>query len=49
MIDRDNEDMFDESSVEVDAFCVTHDIDEYDLYGERMVEDEEDDSNILFE
>lgn len=46
-IDIDN--VFNESSVDVDAFCVNHDIDDYDLYGEIMVEDEKDDSNIQWE
>lgn len=49
MIDKDNDIEFDESSVEIDSFCATHDIDEYDLFGEIMVEDEEDDSNIQWE
>ena len=48
-IDKDNDTEFDESSVEIDSFCATHDIDEYDLFGEIMVEDEEDDSNIKWE
>ena len=49
MIDKDNDTEFDESSIEIDCFCATHDIDEYDLFGEIMVEDEEDDSNIQWE
>lgn len=43
-------DDFDDSSVEIDAYCVNHDIDDYDLYGEIMVGDnDEDDCDILFE
>lgn len=49
-----NEDNFiDEFSldeVEVDNDCIFNDIDDYDLYGERMVgDDEESDTNIEFE
>ena len=49
-----NEDNFiDEFSldeVEVDDDCIFNDIDDYDLYGERMVgDDEESDTNIEFE
>lgn len=49
MIDKDNDTEFDESSVEIDSFCATHDIDEYDLFGEIMVEDNNDDCDIEFE
>lgn len=49
-----NEDNFiDEFSldeVEVDNDCIFNDIDDYDLYGERMVgDDEESNTNIEFE
>ena len=49
-----NEDNFiDEFSldeVEVDNDCIFNDIDDYDLYGERMVDDDkESDTNIEFE
>lgn len=49
-----NEDNFiDEFSldeVEVDNDCIFNDIDDYDLYGERMVgDDNESDTNIEFE
>ena len=49
-----NEDNFiDEFSldeVEVDDDCIFNDIDDYDLYGERMVgDDNESDTNIEFE
>jgi|GEM_PF-4040973 len=30
---------FDANSQELDAFCATHDIDDYDLFGEIMAED----------
>jgi len=41
---------YDDSSVEIDAYCVSHDIDDYDLYGEIMVGDDEDDNcDIQFE
>lgn len=47
----DNE--FDANSQELDAFCATHDIDDYDLFGEIMVGDnntsDELSDNILFE
>ena len=36
----DNE--FDLNVQEVDAFCVSHDIDDYDLYGEIKAEDGDD-------
>lgn len=49
-----NEDNFiDEFSldeVEVDNDCIFNDIDDYDLYGERMIgDDNESDTNIEFE
>lgn len=33
--------------VEVDADCVTEDFDSYDLYGERMESENEEESDIL--
>lgn len=39
----------DEASIDIDAYCVNHDIDDYDLFGEIMVEDNDDDSNIDFD
>lgn len=44
-----NNDSFDDEAVEIDSYCATHDIDDYDLYGEIMVEDNDDDCNIIFE
>lgn len=48
-----NEDNFvDEFSldeVEVDNDCISNDIDDYDLYGERMIGDNSPESNIEFE
>ena len=35
MTDKD----FDNSSMEIDQYCVNHDIDDYDLYGEIKAED----------
>ena len=47
----DNE--FDLNAQEVDAFCINHDIDDYDLFGEIMVGDDTDydelSDNILYE
>jgi hypothetical protein len=34
---QDNE--FDSNAQAIDAFCVSHDIDDYDLFGEIMVGD----------
>lgn len=43
-------DEFTLNEVEVDNDCIFNDIDDYDLYGERMVgDDEESDTNIEFE
>lgn len=43
-------DEFTLNEVEVDDDCIFNDIDDYDLYGERMVgDDEESDTNIEFE
>lgn len=41
----------DEFNVEVDTYCVSNDIDDYDLYGEIMVSDLEDNcsTDIIFE
>lgn len=33
--------------VEVDSDCVEHDFDDYDLYGERMESENEEETNIL--
>lgn len=44
-----NEDMFEEYSVNVDSDCVTDDFDNYDLYGERMIGDDAEESDIAFE
>ena len=46
MIDND---YIDEASVDIDTYCVNHDIDDYDLFGEIMVEDNDDDCDIEFE
>ena len=44
------EDDFDAYKVQVDSDCVSSDFDDYDLYGERMVgDDNESDTNIEFE
>lgn len=45
----DNLDDFDLYAVEVDGDCVNNDFDDYDLYGERMVSDEEEELDISFE
>ena len=48
---QDNE--FDYNAQDIDAFCTSHDIDDYDLFGEIMVGDDSsyDDlsDNILYE
>ena len=50
-IDNDNE--FDYNAQDIDAFCTSHDIDDYDLFGEIMVGDDasydELSDNILYE
>ena len=46
MIDND---YIDEASVDIAAYSVNHDIDDYDLFGEIMVEDNDDDCDIEFE
>lgn len=40
-----------DNTVEIDAFCYSHDIDDYDLYGQIMEgdNDEDDDCDIKFE
>lgn len=40
-----------DNAVEIDAFCYSHDIDDYDLYGQIMEgdNDEDDDCDIKFE
>ena len=45
MTDKD----FDNASMEIDQYCVNHDIDDYDLFGEIMVENNNDDCDIEFE
>ena len=43
-------DEFTLDEIEVDKDCIFNDIDDYDLYGERMVgDDKESDTNIEFE
>ena len=50
---QDNE--FNCNAQDIDAFCASHDIDDYDLFGEIMVGDDDDASydelsdNILYE
>ena len=40
-----------DGSIPVDEYCVTHDIDDYDLFGEKQIEElnEDTDSDIIFE
>ena len=45
MTDKD----FDNASMEIDKYWVNQDIDDYDLFGEIMVEDNNDDCGIEFE
>lgn len=42
---------FDLGAVEMDSYCINHDIDSYDLYGEIMVGDDrkDDDCGIDFD
>lgn len=45
-------DIFDDASIDIDSYLVGHDLDDYDLYGEKPIIDdnEESDSNdIKFE
>lgn len=44
-------DEFDNIAVEVDADCISQDFDDYDLFGERMIGDDEENDNdgILYE
>lgn len=47
----DIDDIYAGCSVEIDGYCLSNDVDDYDLYGEKMIGDNEsdDDSDILFE
>lgn len=39
-----------DGSIPVDEYCVTHDIDDYDLFGEKQIEESnEDNDDIIFE
>lgn len=42
---------FDDYCIDVDNYCIDNDIDTYDLYGERMVSDDEEniDDGLLYE
>jgi len=43
---------FESVSVDIDEYCVFNDIDDYDLFGERMIQDENydmSDDDISFE
>ena len=42
-------DEFDIYGVEIDSDCVTADFDDYDLFGTRIIEDDEIDDDIVFE
>lgn len=44
---KDNE--FDLNAQEIDSFCASHDVDDYDLFGEIMVGDDNSDCDIDFD
>lgn len=43
-----NNDIFDYCSVAIDDYCINNDFDSYDLYGERMEDEEEYQGDIDF-
>lgn len=47
----DIDDIYAGYSVEIDGYCFNNDVDDYDLYGEKMIGDDDSDneSDILFE
>lgn len=49
MGDIDN--IYEDCSVEIDGYCLNNDVDDYDLYGEKMIGDDDsnNESDILFE
>ena len=46
---KDIDDIYEGYSVEIDAYCLSNDVDDYDLYGEKMIGDDDTESDILFE
>lgn len=48
---EERDDIYTSCSVEIDSYCLSNDIDDYDLYGEKMIgdNDSENESDILFE
>jgi len=42
-------DIFSIASVEIDKYCLNHDFDDYDPYGERMEQDSDCDTDIVME
>lgn len=43
------DDIYTSCSVEIDGYCLSNDVDDYDLYGEKMIGDDDTESDILFE
>jgi len=41
--------IFDYLAVDMDSYCLNHDFDEYDLYGERMEQESDCDTDIVME
>ena len=48
-ITQNKNSVYDECFVNVDAYCVSHDIDDYDLHGTRFIESSDEESDIRFE
>jgi hypothetical protein len=48
---EERDDIYIGYSVEIDSYCFNNDVDDYDLYGEKMIgdNDSENESDILFE
>lgn len=48
---EERDDIYIGCSVEIDSYYLSNDIDDYDLYGEKMIgdNDSENESDILFE
>lgn len=48
---EERDDIYTGCSVEIDGYCFNNDVDDYDLYGEKMIgdNDSENESDILFE
>lgn len=41
--------IFDDMSTNIDSYCINNDIDDYDLFGEKLIEDNQEETDIEFE